>query len=242
MSAFLSNSWLALVLAMVAAYLMGSTNWAIIITKIVSNKDIRDSGSGNAGATNVLRTQGPVFAALTLLLDSAKGILATLLGGWLLANLQLNSGAVENMTAANLTLLGQYFASFFCVLGHLYPIFHGFRGGKGVAATMGILGVLDWRIGLICLAIFLITIASSRMVSLGSVLAMAYVPSLTFALRYWVDKDVPLDTVIFCTVVSGLVAITVIIKHGANMRRIINGTESRLGESSKGEADQKTEE
>lgn len=242
MNAFLSNSWLALILAAVAAYLMGSTNWAIIITKIVSNKDIRDSGSGNAGATNVLRTQGPVFAVLTLLLDSAKGVLATLLGGWLLANLQLNSGAVADITTGNLTMLGQYFASFFCVLGHLYPIFHGFRGGKGVAATMGILGILDWRIGLICLGIFLITIACSRMVSLGSVLAMAYVPSLTFALRYWVDQDVPFETVMFCTVVSGLVALTVITKHGTNMRRIIDGTESRLGESSKDKTDQKTEE
>ena len=228
MSAFLSNSWLALVLAAVVAYLMGSINWAIIITKIVSNKDIRDSGSGNAGATNVLRTQGPAFAVMTLVLDSAKGIVAVLIGGWLLSAVQLNPGAVESLNPDNLMKIGQYFASLFCVLGHLYPVFHGFRGGKGVASTMGILGILDWRIGLICLAIFLITIACSRMVSLGSVLAMAYVPALTFVLRHWVDKDIPLEMAIFCTIMAGLVALLVIIKHGTNMRRIINGTENRL--------------
>ena len=145
------------------------------------------------------------------------------------------------MDKEDLEMVGRYVASLFCVLGHLFPVFHGFRGGKGVAATMGILGILDWRLGLICLAVFLITISCSRMVSLGSVLAMFCVPVLTFVFRYWADS-MPIGEVVFYTVSSGLVAMLVVIKHSANIRRIINGTENRLGQKSPAKTDSETKE
>lgn len=225
---FLINSWLALLLTALAAYLLGSTNWAIIITRLFTRQDIRQMGSGNAGATNVLRSQGVFLAVLTLIGDMGKGVLAAFAGGWIMSAVQLAPGEDAMLTREALEFVGHYVAGLFVVLGHLYPIFHGFRGGKGVAATMGMLFVLDWRMALMCIGLFLITVIVSRMVSLGSVLAMSYVPVLTFVLRRWAD-DMSLNSVIFCTVISGLVGLIVIFKHGSNMRRIAEGTESRIG-------------
>ena len=232
MLSFIANSWLALLLTAMAAYLLGSTNWAIINTRVFAHKDIRQMGSGNAGATNVLRSQGVGLAVLTLIGDIGKGVLAAYAGGWIMAAVQLAPGEDPMLTREALTFVGHYVAGLFVVLGHLYPVFHHFRGGTGVAATMGMLFVLDWRMALMSVGLFLITVAVSRMVSLGSVLAMSYVPVLTFVFRRWVD-DMSFEAVVFCTVLSGLVAVIVVFKHGSNMRRIAEGRESRIGESAK---------
>ena len=226
---FSINSWLAVLLTAAAAYLLGSMNWAIILTRVFKGQDIRKVGSGNAGATNVLRSQGVVLAVLTLIGDIGKGVLASFLGGWIMSWVQLSPGDSPMITEASLVLMGRYIAGVFVVLGHLYPLFHGFRGGKGVAAAAGLLFVLDWRMALMCMGLFVITVAVSRMVSLGSVLAASYVPVLTFVFRRWAD-DMPMETVIFCTVLTSIVALCVIFKHGSNMRRIANGTERRIGE------------
>ena len=242
MVSFSINSWLAVLITAAMAYLLGSTNWAIIVTRVFAHEDIRKVGSGNAGATNVLRSQGVFLAILTLIGDIGKGILAAFLGGWIMSWVQLSPSDAERiLTYESLTLLGQYVAGLFVVIGHLYPVFHGFRGGKGVAATMGLLFVLDWRMALMCGGMFVLTVAGSRMVSLGSVLALSYVPVLTFLFRYWAD-DMPIETVIFCTVVSGVVALIVIFKHGSNMRRIANGTERRIGQEATAEAETATAE
>ena len=232
MLSFIANSWLALLLTALAAYLLGSTNWAIINTRVFAHKDIRQMGSGNAGATNVLRSQGIGLAILTLIGDIGKGVLAAYMGGWIMAAVQLSPGEDPMLTREALTFVGHYVAGLFVVLGHLYPVFHHFRGGKGVAATMGLLFVLDWRMALMCVGLFLLTVVVSRMVSLGSVLAMSYVPVLTFVFRRWVD-DMSFAAVVFCTVLAGLVAVIVVFKHGSNMRRIAEGRESRIGESTK---------
>ena len=229
MVSFSINSWLAVLITMVMAYLVGSMNWAIILTRLFSGKDIRTIGSGNAGATNVLRSQGPVLAALTLVGDIGKGVLAAFFGGWIMSWVQLSPGDSPMITEASLVLMGRYIAGVFVVLGHMYPLFHGFRGGKGVAASAGLLFVWDWRMALMCLGLFILTVALSRMVSLGSVLAASYVPVLTFVFRRWAD-DMPMETVLFCTVLTSIVALCVIFKHGSNMRRIADGTERRIGE------------
>ena len=229
MITFLNNSWLALLLAMACAYLLGSMNWAIILTRLFTGQDIRKVGSGNAGATNVLRSQGVVPAVLTLVGDIGKGVLAAFLGGYILSAIQLNPGDAPMITHESLVLVGRYLAGVFVVLGHLYPIFHGFRGGKGVAAAAGLIFVLDWRMALMCMGLFVLTVAVSRMVSLGSVLAASYVPVLTFVLRRWAD-DMPMETAVFCTVLTSIVALCVVFKHGSNMRRIAEGTERRIGE------------
>lgn len=231
MWSFLANSWPALLLTAVCAYLLGSINWAIIVTRLRGKRDIRTYGSGNAGATNVLRSQGVVPALLTTAGDLAKSIAAALIGGWLLAHINLTGAAsteLRTFAPDAARLIGGYFGGLFCVIGHMFPVYYGFRGGKGVMASLGMFLVIDWRIAVLCLALFLITVVISRMVSLGSVLAASYLPILTLVFRRWVDQ-MSIGAVIFCTVLSSLIAAIIVWKHGTNMRRIADGTERRLG-------------
>ena len=208
MGEFLMNNWLVLLLTAVVGYLLGSVNWAIIITRLFSKKDIRDEGSGNAGATNVLRSHGKLPALLTSIGDIGKSALAVWLGMLLLGRLGTplvdgpsltgNPAAVW-LNVEALHMIGGYVGGLACIVGHTLPVFYGFRGGKGVLTTLGMFLVLDWRVALLCLAIFIIIVAISRMVSLGSVLAIGcgvvLVPLFTALVD---DKAVP--WVIFCTV------------------------------------------
>lgn len=221
----LFQNWPVLLLTALGAYLLGSMNWAIILTRLFKRTDIRQTGSGNAGATNVLRSQGPVLAALTLIGDVGKGVLATLLGGWLIVALQGESLVDEH----TLILVGRYSAGLFVVLGHMFPVFHKFHGGKGVATSAGLLFVLDWRAALVCLGVFLVIVLLGRMVSLGSVVAVALAPFVTFAARRWVDENA-MDISLFCACMIIPVSVIVVLKHSANMRRIAAGTESRIDE------------
>ena len=231
MGSFLQNSGVSLLLAMVVGYLLGSINWAIIVTRSFTKKDIRDEGSGNAGATNVLRSQGPVPAILTTVGDVAKSALAVFVGGWLLTHLHLGDAA--NMNVDTLRMIGGYVGGFSCIVGHVFPVFYGFRGSKGVLTTLGMFLVLDWRVALLCLGIFIIIVAISRMVSLGSVLAIGFGPILVPLFGIFVD-DQSTGSVIFCTVFACLVEASIVWKHKENLKRIAAGTERRLGEK-KGE-------
>lgn len=226
----LIHNWPSLLITAVGAYLLGSMNWAIILTRLFHKSDIREVGSGNAGTTNVLRSQGPVLAAMTLIGDVGKGVLATLLGGWLITVMQTTPTA----SADELTLVGRYAASLFVVLGHMYPVFHKFRGGKGVATAAGLIFVLDWRVGVVCLSVFILVVAVTRMVSLGSVIGVGLAPIVTFAARWWLD-EYPTEICVFCACMLAPVVIIIILKHSANMRRIAAGTESRIGETVKKE-------
>ena len=228
-----ADSVIAWAITLVCAYLMGSFSTSITVAKLFYHQDIRKMGSGNAGATNVLRSQGVLPAVLTAVGDLGKGILAVIVGSYLMANLNLSGevpAELRTFAPDAAHLIGGYLGGLCCVIGHMFPVFYGFRGGKGVMATLGMFFVLDWRIAVLGLLLFLVTVAISRMVSLGSVLAASYVPVLTLVFRLWVDK-MPTAAVIFCTVLSGLIAAIVIWKHGANMRRIAEGTERRLGET-----------
>lgn len=231
---FLQNSWLALLLTAVCGYLLGSINWAIIVTRGIFRKDIREEGSGNAGATNVLRNHGRGPAILTTIGDIGKSMVAVLVGGWLLSHLQVADvqpyGYVD-WIQQNLTLIGGYVGGFCCLLGHDFPVFYGFRGGKGVLTTLGMFLLLDWRVALICLGIFVAIVAACRMVSLGSVLAIGCGIPLLMLLNWQVD---PVKAV-FCTVMAALVELLVVWQHRANIRRIANGTESRLGQKKSAE-------
>lgn len=226
MAAFFTDSWLALIFAMAAGYLLGSINWAILVTRWFVHKDIRSFGSGNAGATNVLRSQGTVPAVLTTVGDLAKSVFATWLGGWLLANFHLADAAFGAQT---LTLIGRYVAGLCCIIGHVLPIFYRFRGGKGVLTTLGMFLVADWRVALMCLALFIGIVAVSRLVSLGSVIAIGYGPLLVFVLHIWVDK-MSLPMVVFTTVMTVAVATIIAVKHADNIKRLAAGKERRIGE------------
>ena len=222
---FFENSWLAVLLAAVCGYLLGSINWAIIITRTIFRKDIRTEGSGNAGATNVLRNHGRGPAILTTIGDIAKSMVAVVIGGLLLANLQLDAPSGSNLwIQENLPLVGGYIGGFFCLLGHDFPVFYGFRGGKGVLTTLGMFLLLDWRVALACLVIFIIIVAISRMVSLGSMLAIAAGPILLYFIADTTEKAV------FCSVAAGLVWLLIVWQHRANIGRIVTGTENKLGQ------------
>lgn len=226
MAAFFTDSWAALILAAAIGYLLGSVNCAILVTRWFSHKDIRSFGSGNAGATNVLRSQGTVPAVLTTVGDLAKSVLATWFGGWLLANFHLADAAFDGRT---LILVGRYVAGLYCIIGHVLPIFYRFRGGKGVLTTLGMFLVADWRVALMCLTLFIAIVAVSRLVSLGSVVAIGYGPLLIFVLHVWVDK-MSLPMVIFTTVMTVAVATIIAVKHADNIKRLAAGKERRIGE------------
>ncbi|MBQ9414584.1 MAG: glycerol-3-phosphate 1-O-acyltransferase PlsY [Clostridia bacterium] len=218
---FLQKAWLPLLITAVVAYLLGSLNFAIIVTKIKTNgKDIRDEGSGNAGATNVLRSHGKAAALLTTLGDLAKSFAAVLLAGYVWFPL---CGVPEYAR------FGAYLAGLACILGHLYPLYFGFRGGKGVMATLGMMLVLDWRVALISLGVFIILVLIFRMVSLGSIFAAATMAVTTFIMLKYVD-GVPIGQVGFCTAIAVLIAAILIMKHSDNIKRILNGTERKLGQ------------
>lgn len=222
---FLQNSWAALLVTAAVAYLCGSISFAIIVTKLFSKKDIRDFGSGNAGATNVLRSQGKLPALLTTLGDLAKSIVAVYVGGLLLNSWQLNPyNGADSLT---LGLVGAYTAGLFCILGHMFPLFFGFRGGKGVMTTLGMMLILDWKAALILLALFLVIVASTRMVSLGSIIAGIGLPIVTFVFRAYLYHQ-PVPIVWFCTGVVCVISTIVIIRHRSNIVRIIKGTENKI--------------
>ena len=206
---------LAVILAAaVAAYLIGSINFSVIISKAISGKDIRESGSGNAGATNMLRTHGKKMGVLILILDVLKGVTATLI-----AFLLKNSILEDNAFALNLP----YIIGVCVALGHNFPVFFGFKGGKGVATSLGVILVIDWQIGLVVAVVSIGLMAATGFVSLGSI---------TGALLFIIAEIVRLSIlgtitpiVVVCIFILGSL---LIIRHHANIKRLINKTENSL--------------
>lgn len=195
-----------LIISAVAAYLIGSINSSILISRIVSGKDIRESGSGNAGATNMLRTMGKKYAVITLIIDILKGVFAVLI-----AKLAAKYGGIE---------WGTYAAGALVCIGHCYPVFFGFKGGKGVATGLGVLLMWDWQTGLIVLAIAILLMALTRYVSLGSI---------TAAVIFAVIEIIKLKGSISESICVVVVAALLVWKHRANIDRLIHGKENKLG-------------
>ena len=200
------------IIVTIIAYLIGSVNFSVLISKKMAGFDVRDKGSGNGGTTNVLRTVGKKAAALTLIADILKGIVAVLIA-WGIGN-----AMKENVNRAILVQL----AGFAVVVGHTFPVFFGFRGGKGIATSLGILLLLNWQIGLICLIFAIALMTVTRMVSLGSIAAAILFPILTIFIHehYLVAGNY---------IVFGIVmASFVIYNHRANIKRIMEGKENKL--------------
>ena len=211
---------LALLLAVLCGYLLGSVNTAILISHAMFGQDVRTLGSGNAGMTNVLRNFGKKGAVLTLLGDVAKGILAVLCGR--LAVLWLGGGAD--------VLYGAYVAAIAAILGHMFPIFFGFKGGKGVAVSCGVILALQPVLALMLVGVFLLVLFASKMVSLGSVIAISLYPAVTFLWCYFG----PGRSAVFSTLCAAVVAVLVVWMHRENIGRILRGTEYKFGQK-KGE-------
>lgn len=193
----------------IVAYALGSINFAVILSRKFAGFDVREKGSKNAGTTNVLRTVGKKAALFTLVLDILKGVVAVLVA--ILAQVM--------WTGFDLTTL-KYIAGFMAILGHTFPVFFEFRGGKGVATAIGVLLMLNWKIGLICLIFGLVVIAISKMVSLGSISAAILFPILTI----FMQESVNLIGIIISFAIAGLV----VFNHRSNIKRIKQGKENKL--------------
>ena len=197
----------------IVAYLIGSISFSVIISKRVAGFDVRENGSGNAGATNMLRSVGKKAAVLTLLCDALKGVLAIIFA--------IVAGAIaKNSDKALLVQM----AGILVVVGHTYPVFFGFKGGKGVATSLGVLLMTNWKIGLICLVFALVLMALTRIVSMGSVGAAILFPVLTL----FIHTNYTISEGSSYLVYSIILALIVAFNHRSNIRRILNGTENKL--------------
>lgn len=202
-------------IAMAAGYLLGSVNSAIIISKTLYGDDIRKHGSGNAGLTNMLRTYGKKAAGLTLLGDILKTVLAILIAS-VLGGFGYWRGISVSYTTCELPL--NYMAGFFAVIGHILPIYYGFKGGKGVLCAGTMILLVNPVAGLCCWAVFIIIAICTRYISLSSCIACLMGPVF---LRIFGGSGLEVLLVLFC-------ALVVFFKHAENILRIINGSESRF--------------
>jgi glycerol-3-phosphate acyltransferase PlsY len=191
-----------LLLTAVLGYLLGSIPFGILVTRAMGLGDLRSIGSGNIGATNVLRTGNKGAALATLLLDGGKGALAVLMARWL----------VGGDDAAQVAGLAAF-------LGHLYPVWLGFKGGKGVATFLGLFLALDWRVGVCLCLTWLVTAVATRYSSIAALFAAA---SAGLWVLWWTDGSL--------LVLALVLTVLVYVRHSANLGRLKAGTEPRIGQ------------
>jgi acyl phosphate:glycerol-3-phosphate acyltransferase len=203
------------------AYLLGSVPFGYLLVRIFRGEDIRQTGSGNIGATNVARSGAKGLGIATLILDALKGALAVWLASTLAQSKYNVCGDFVAFPCAP-TLRLMAVAAFFAVLGHVFPVWLRFKGGKGVATALGVFCVLFPKAILLALAIFILTVALTRFVSLGSVLGAIAFPVAAFFLQQadWLSLSL-----------ASAVSLIVILKHHQNIGRLLSGTENRFGAS-----------
>ncbi len=211
----------ALLLAAAFGYLLGSLNFSIITVKLMTGKDIRTMGSRNAGLTNTYRCCGPACAGITLAGDLLKGVLAVALSrvvaGWLKAG----------FSPDNDTHYIGFIAGFFAILGHVFPLYYNFKGGKGVLVGVAALLAIDFKVFLGLILIFAVMLALSKYVSLSSIIATMYAPVAVFLLSLIVD-EVGFGRSLLYTILSVPMAAMVIWMHRTNIQRLMNGTETKF--------------
>ena len=199
----------------VVAYLLGSIPYGLILVRIFRKQDIRLQGSGNIGATNVIRSGGKGLGAVTFLLDAAKGYVAVLLAWQVGLHVHQTQFQTQNLAAT---------AAVCALVGHVYPLWLGFKGGKGVATGFGVFLGITATAALVALAAFILIFALSRYVSLASIIAAIAFPVAALLLPHE-----PLTPFMIAVVI--LLPLIVIAKHHANIRRLLAGTEYRFGKS-----------
>jgi acyl phosphate:glycerol-3-phosphate acyltransferase len=205
----------ATLLLVLAGYLLGSLPFGLILAKLVGGPDVREHGSGNIGAANVSRVAGPAAGILTLLLDAAKGAAAVLLAAW-----------VTDQSAS-----AMIFAGMAALLGHCFPVWLKFKGGKGVSTALGVFIALCPVAALVAFILFLLVMLFWRYVSLGSLSAAAAMPLLIYFL--WAPGHAPPLVITLGTLFA---AVLIFYKHDANLQRLVDGTEPKYSlDKSKGE-------
>ena len=221
---------------MLLCYVLGSLNTAVIFSRTALKDDVRSHGSGNAGMTNMLRVGGAKAGAITFAGDCLKGVVAALLGRYLVYGLLFkevceagtffgDSGLCRLLGPLSLA----YICGISCIIGHIFPLFFGLRGGKGVSTTFAVAMVVDWRAALLALSVFIVIFLFTRYVSLGSIIAAASLPVFTWFFSRYLNAEV--DSVLSAvavTVLSALLAFILIAKHKANIGRLLRGEEKKL--------------
>lgn len=208
---------LCIAITAIASYLFGSCNSALIVCRILKHDDIRKYGSKSAGLTNVLRVYGKIPALITLLCDLFKGVIAVVLARYIVTDLIGVSFFGDNL------FIG-YVAGICVVFGHVFPIFYGFKGGKGVLTACTTMLAVDWLPTLICLGVFIIIVAITKYVSLGSIISISLYPIASIITQTIRNYDGIWINVIF----GVLIAVLIDYKHRANIIRLKNHEENKL--------------
>ncbi len=201
-----------IILVLLIGYLLGSLNTSILVGKLYGT-DIRKHGSGNAGMTNTLRTLGKVAALLVIVGDMVKGILAFIIGNLIISN------SIPPEITINVIGIGGMAGGIAAIAGHNWPLYFGFKGGKGILTSFSVVLMMDWKLGLILLGLFVIIVVLTRFVSLGSIIA-----SIAFPITAFIKGN----GIVF-TVFAAILAVLAIIMHRSNIKRLLTGTERKLG-------------
>lgn len=209
--------WIYFAVIAVLSYLIGSLNFGIIVSRTIKKDDIRKHGSGNAGMSNMLRTYGKLPAILTAMGDFLKAVAAVLISRVIFAQ-----AGLDTWTAG-------YVAGLFVLLGHIYPIFFGFKGGKGVMTSLGVICIVNPVVFIILSVIFVPVAVITRFVSLGSILGAIAFPILTLVMSMIIDGSPAVFESVCALITGGLVVFV----HRENIKRLLNGTENRFGKTKK---------
>ena len=217
---------LLVVIAALQAYLLGSINFAVIFTNIFTKKDVRDFGSGNAGMTNVLRVAGPLPGILTFLCDAAKGAIACYIGRHIIFSYLFEN--FPELREVYLPIYGALICGFFCMIGHVFPAFFQFKGRKAVAVSVGIFAIVDWRCISVALAVFVIILLITRIISISSLLATASMPVCVYLFPRNTGEKVWISVLLTLAM-----ALIIYLKHIENIKRLILGQEKPIFGKSK---------
>lgn len=203
-------------LTVILAYLLGSISFAVILSKLFLKKDVRELGSGNAGTTNVMRTGGFKLGALTFLGDVLKGLVACFLGKLIFAYVFENGDVWA--------VYGAFLCGIACMLGHVFPVFFQFKGGKGIATSVGIFLICCYPAILIGLAVFALSVWATKIVSVSSIIAAVTVVICTMIFSFINSPALFWPQALL----AALMGLLVILKHSENIKRLLNGTEKKL--------------
>lgn len=215
---------IAIILTAIISYLLGSLNSSIITVRLMKGEDIREKGSKNAGLTNTLRCYGKVPALFTLIGDLAKGIIAVLLSQLVCRLLMGEDYSSDHFIDSQ--AIG-YIAGFFAIIGHIFPVYYGFKGGKGVLVASSVLIVIDPVTFAIVIPFFILVIIITKYVSVGSISAAVAYPVITFCVNYFLRDDTLEKSLLYTALTVGT-GILLIYMHRTNIARLKAGTENKF--------------
>lgn len=215
-------AFLVLAATLVGAYLIGSINGAVIVSAVTGQGDVRKEGSGNAGMTNMIRSRGIMPGLVTFLIDTIKGVLVCLLARFVILPYIFDELGYEMFRPQ----YAVYYCAIACILGHIYPVFFGFKGGKGVSTTLGVGFVCCWETALVAFALFILVFLLTKIVSISSILSGISLPflNIVFATRIEGSPNAVLIQVLLITIFT----LNILISHRSNISRLLRGEEKKL--------------